>query len=725
MTIWEILEIEPTSDISSIRKAYAEKLPQYHPEDDPEGFQQLRQAYENAKKLAKKGISAELANDANYTADNVWDSDQDRQTGDVTNESPQDRQTGDVTNEIPQEYSLNLEDIAHKNRVIPDMQGNLQIKITELLNQMTALYFNDAARIDIESWRPILQADLLRKQESIRVVRYIFLQFFIDRPLIPQSIWRLFDSTFLWSERLDYPTSRENSWIDILLREINEKWNFDYTNLKAFFGTAPLDQYAMIRRNLRDAIINDQESNAYALFYDAISIYSDDPDTYRIYYDYIRSLGPNRPTAFGKKADLFILDKLLSRTPNDDKFLEEKAGILSHYGEYNNANEIYQQLVSRKPNMLRLKLHLAEVYDKQQGRKVDAEKIRKDIIRAYPKIQSNLEHERELTIDAAPINAILLENQHIFDILKYSREQEMNYPAHSEIPKVFLASALFAMGAALFLIPVIIHYLCFKEIQRVKVFAICGFLINILAAFFLFITVNRKRKDRFYLSSVFLFLAEVILFIFALKDYVNNSWFVSVVDIFLFLLIPHAVINYQMKNKFTTKIAHVLGISIIYWSIASCVCVYLFLDTGKMYSLLFSLAQLLFHCAVLLPFFPHINLTVKKIRNTFVSVMWCFLTMGLYRFYWMCLVDKEINLHNGKDKVCTKEIACIAFIPFYSVYFVYSKMEEISEIARQKSILMRDYTALVLLFECIGMHFFSLAVIQNRLNLVNRQCLSE
>ena len=53
--IWEELGIGATNDIASIRKAYAKRLKQVHPEDDPEGFQRLRAAYEMALSAARVG----------------------------------------------------------------------------------------------------------------------------------------------------------------------------------------------------------------------------------------------------------------------------------------------------------------------------------------------------------------------------------------------------------------------------------------------------------------------------------------------------------------------------------------------------------------------------------------------------------------------------------------------------------------------------------------------
>ncbi|EOF5316271.1 J domain-containing protein [Salmonella enterica] len=52
-TCWQILGIESTTDIDVIRQAYLALLPSFHPETDPQGFKQLREAYENALQEAK------------------------------------------------------------------------------------------------------------------------------------------------------------------------------------------------------------------------------------------------------------------------------------------------------------------------------------------------------------------------------------------------------------------------------------------------------------------------------------------------------------------------------------------------------------------------------------------------------------------------------------------------------------------------------------------------
>lgn len=51
--MWEILGIPPTRDIKVIRRRYAELVRQYHPEDEPEIYQQIVQAYQAALDYAR------------------------------------------------------------------------------------------------------------------------------------------------------------------------------------------------------------------------------------------------------------------------------------------------------------------------------------------------------------------------------------------------------------------------------------------------------------------------------------------------------------------------------------------------------------------------------------------------------------------------------------------------------------------------------------------------
>lgn len=48
MNFWSILGIQPTNNLRDIKRAYAKQSKVYHPEDDPENFQRLQKAYQEA-----------------------------------------------------------------------------------------------------------------------------------------------------------------------------------------------------------------------------------------------------------------------------------------------------------------------------------------------------------------------------------------------------------------------------------------------------------------------------------------------------------------------------------------------------------------------------------------------------------------------------------------------------------------------------------------------------
>ena len=74
-SIWDILGIDPTTDKKKIKKAYAEKTKVYHPEDYPEEFKIVQEAYQWAMKYASKSAlddeDAKIGINTNNSTDEV------------------------------------------------------------------------------------------------------------------------------------------------------------------------------------------------------------------------------------------------------------------------------------------------------------------------------------------------------------------------------------------------------------------------------------------------------------------------------------------------------------------------------------------------------------------------------------------------------------------------------------------------------------------------------
>lgn len=54
MNCWEVLGIDPTDNLCDIKSAFAERSRSCHPEDNPEGFRRLRDAYRQAAALSQR-----------------------------------------------------------------------------------------------------------------------------------------------------------------------------------------------------------------------------------------------------------------------------------------------------------------------------------------------------------------------------------------------------------------------------------------------------------------------------------------------------------------------------------------------------------------------------------------------------------------------------------------------------------------------------------------------
>jgi len=164
---WSTLEIEPTEDKKSIKKAYAKKLKSCKPEKDPEGFKKLREAYDYLTNIDSFEEYQPTANSAVQDADIVIDSE-------VQSE------------ETPCE---------------------------QLIHQLYLLTEDDTKRKVLDSWKSILvQVDELDIQEK-RIVSIECFRFLLEYSekikqgspdgtilQIPKALIDYFDNIFYWSQ---------------------------------------------------------------------------------------------------------------------------------------------------------------------------------------------------------------------------------------------------------------------------------------------------------------------------------------------------------------------------------------------------------------------------------------------------------------------------------------------------------------------------------------------
>ncbi len=180
--IFHILQMEETKDPDAIKAAYRRLLVHVNPEDDPQGFQRLRQAYEEAMQ---------------YAAEEETEESEERDTSPI---------------------GLWLE------------------RVTEVYNSLEK-------RTSRNEWQELLQDDLCQALDTADEVRERFLVFLMAHFRLPQEIWKLFDKEFLIREQKQQLLEKfPRDFINFICFEIE---NGGFIDFRLFDGAddGPYDQF--------------------------------------------------------------------------------------------------------------------------------------------------------------------------------------------------------------------------------------------------------------------------------------------------------------------------------------------------------------------------------------------------------------------------------------------------------------------------------------------------
>ena len=149
--IWEILKIEPTRDKDALKKAYRRQLVTVHPEDDPEGFQALRAAYEEAVRLAEQPLEVE---------------------GGPEEESPG----------RPEAIDINTP--AGRNLVA-----------------MQKLYASFFRRVQVSEWEKLLSDPFFTSIDTAEEAVILLLDFVMEHYMLPHQVFKLLQERFSLNEQ--------------------------------------------------------------------------------------------------------------------------------------------------------------------------------------------------------------------------------------------------------------------------------------------------------------------------------------------------------------------------------------------------------------------------------------------------------------------------------------------------------------------------------------------
>ena len=199
MNPWYILKIDKTDDKNAVRAAYMNLLPKHNPEDDAEGFANLRRAYEEALK------------------------------------------------EIDQQAAGIKKD---------------DDPVSIFFAMIEELYKDFSRRIDPANWEDALQSDVCTALDTEEEVDAKMLDFISRNHNLPTCVWVTLNSRFLWAERADQLRQRYSpGLINSIIGCVNSKFDLFY-ELFEYDPGADVDRFIFLRNSISQAIDNRKKDEA-------------------------------------------------------------------------------------------------------------------------------------------------------------------------------------------------------------------------------------------------------------------------------------------------------------------------------------------------------------------------------------------------------------------------------------------------------------------------------
>ncbi len=292
MEIWSILKTEPTRDKDALKRAYRTRLKAVHPEDDPEGFKALREAYEEALRLADTEAGEEAGSQESAAKDG--------------------------------------------EESFPDTpRGQME----KAMHEIYASFFR---RVQLREWEDLLDTPYAASVDTAEDAMYTLLDFLITHCMVPHQVYVFLNRHYDLEERREELVSRyPMRYVDYILTNAFYPDPVDYTK---FTGPedADYDRYLVMIGDFYHAQKGEDLETERKMYPELMELPVKNPGLDVLM---VRFLWQDSR----EQEALDLLERVKTEYPEDEAVLCLKADFLLQDKRADEALEIYQDLRKRFP----------------------------------------------------------------------------------------------------------------------------------------------------------------------------------------------------------------------------------------------------------------------------------------------------------------------------------------------------------------------------------------
>lgn len=361
MSPWDILQIEATQDIKTIKRAYSKQLKIHHPEDDPEGYQQLREAYDYIMATVQEQTKQTILLDKTILAPPLLPESQEEEV----------RAIDEKFNAPPK---LSILSDTHQ------IADNPETSISLFVEQLISLYQDFPSRITMELWIQLFDSNIcwdLQKRsylnskmiETLNIYRYL-----------PQQVWFMIEELFHLKAFIE-----EQELIQEGSENLSQFYSFYvaqiYEPALSYDGLLALDseqagQFVELREQGYRKLQENQLTEAMHFLSQAYLLYPHDKDVVRLF---IESQFRNDNIEYA----LTLSEELIDLAPKEIDGYRYKAKLLYLQHKYTEAAGAYHYIKIYWPHYTEATRMLAECLI-HNGEQLQAKKQLASLVNSMP-----------------------------------------------------------------------------------------------------------------------------------------------------------------------------------------------------------------------------------------------------------------------------------------------------------------------------------------------------